>query len=145
MPSTQAKTGTAASRTVRSRDGTTISYRTVGHGPAVIVPSAMSTAEDYAALADALGETFTVHTIERRGRGRSGPQGDHYGIGKECEDVAAPRHQTGARYPVGHSYGGLVALEAAHNNPALTKIAVYEPRSSPSRPGRSGHTRRRGG
>jgi pimeloyl-ACP methyl ester carboxylesterase len=128
MPSTQAETPTAASRTVQSRDGTTISYRTVGHGPAVIViPGAMSTADDYAAFADALGEHFTVHTIERRGRGRSGPQGDHYGIGKECEDVAALRDETGARYLVGHSYGGLVALEAARNNTALTKIAVYEP------------------
>jgi pimeloyl-ACP methyl ester carboxylesterase len=128
MPSTQAEPATAASRTIRSRDGTTISYRTVGHGPAVIViPGAMSTADDYAAFADALGETFTVHTIERRGRGRSGPQGDHYGIGKECEDVAAVRDETGARYLVGHSYGGLVALEAARNNTALTKIAVYEP------------------
>jgi pimeloyl-ACP methyl ester carboxylesterase len=128
MPSTQAETPTAASRTVQSRDGTTISYRTVGHGPAVIViPGAMSTADDYAAFADALGEHFTVHTIERRGRGRSGPQGDHYGIGKECEDVAALRQQTGARYLVGHSYGGLVVLEAARNDPALTRIAVYEP------------------
>jgi pimeloyl-ACP methyl ester carboxylesterase len=128
MPSTRAKAGTAASRTVRSRDGTTISYRTVGQGPAVIViPGAMSTADDYDAFADALAERFTVHTIERRGRGRSGPQGDHYGIGKECEDVAAVRDETGARYLVGHSYGGLVALEAARNNTALTKIAIYEP------------------
>jgi pimeloyl-ACP methyl ester carboxylesterase len=128
MPSTQAKAGTAASQTVRSRDGTTISYRTVGHGPAVIViPGAMSTADGYAAFADALGENFTIRTIERRGRGLSGPQGDHYGIGKECEDVAALRDATGARYLVGHSYGGLVALEAARNNAALTKIAVYEP------------------
>jgi pimeloyl-ACP methyl ester carboxylesterase len=87
----------------------------------------MSTADDYAAFADALAKSFTVHTIERRGRGRSGPQGDHYGIGKECEDVAALRDATGARYLVGHSYGGLVALEAARDNPALTKMAVYEP------------------
>jgi pimeloyl-ACP methyl ester carboxylesterase len=128
MPTTQAQAGTAASQTVRSNDGTTISYRTVGQGPAVIViPGAMSTADDYAAFADALGANFTVHTIERRGRGLSGPQGDHYDISKECEDVAALRDRTGARYLVGHSYGGLVALEAARNNPALTKLAVYEP------------------
>jgi pimeloyl-ACP methyl ester carboxylesterase len=128
MRSTQAEARTAANRTVGSRDGTTISYRTVGEGPAVIViPGVMSTADDYAAFADALGKNFTVHTIERRGRGRSGPQGDHYGIGKECEDVAALRDETGARYLVGHSYGGLVALEAARDNTALTKMAVYEP------------------
>lgn len=41
--------------------------------------------------------------------------------------MAALRDETGARYLVGHSYGGLVALEAARNNTALTKIAVYEP------------------
>jgi pimeloyl-ACP methyl ester carboxylesterase len=128
MASTQAESPTVARRTVRSRDGTTISYQTVGQGPAVIViPGAMSTADDYAAFADALAETFTVHTIERRGRGLSGPQGDHYGIGTECEDVAAVREQTEARYLVGHSYGGLVALETARNNTALTKLAVYEP------------------
>jgi len=28
---------------------------------------------------------------------------------------------------VGHSYGGLVALESARNNPAFSKLAVYEP------------------
>jgi pimeloyl-ACP methyl ester carboxylesterase len=128
MASTQAESPTVARRTVRSRDGTTISYQTVGQGPAVIViPGAMSTADDYAAFADALAETFTVHTIERRGRGLSGPQGDYYGIGTECEDVAAVREQTEARYLVGHSYGGLVALETARNNTALTKLAVYEP------------------
>jgi hypothetical protein len=33
-------------------------------------------AADYAAFARALAERFTVHTIERRGRGESGPQGD---------------------------------------------------------------------
>jgi hypothetical protein len=31
-------------------------------------------AADYAAFARALAEHFTVHTIERRGRGESGPQ-----------------------------------------------------------------------
>lgn len=128
MRRTQVEAKTAASRSVVSRDGTTVSYRTVGGGPPVIViPSAMSTADNYAAFASALAENLTVHTIERRGRGLSGPQGEHYAIDKECEDVAALRDETGARYLVGHSYGGLITLEAARNNTALTKIAVYEP------------------
>jgi pimeloyl-ACP methyl ester carboxylesterase len=84
-------------------------------------------AADYAAFARALAEHFTVHTIERRGRGESGPQGDDYSIVKECEDVLALRAETGASLLVGHSYGGLVALEVARNNNAFTKIAVYEP------------------
>jgi len=113
---------------VRSRDGTRIGYLSVGSGPSVLViPGVLSMAADYAAFARALSEHFTVHTIERRGRGESGPQGDDYSIVKECEDVRALRAETGASLLVGHSYGGLVALEVARNNKAFSKIAVYEP------------------
>jgi pimeloyl-ACP methyl ester carboxylesterase len=113
---------------VRSRDGTRIGYLSVGSGPSVLViPGVLSMAADYAAFARALSEHFTVHTIERRGRGESGPQGDEYSIVKECEDVLALRAETGASLLVGHSYGGLVALEVARNNNAFTRIAVYEP------------------
>jgi pimeloyl-ACP methyl ester carboxylesterase len=113
---------------VRSRDGTTIGYLSVGSGPSVVViPGVLSMAADYAAFARALSEHYTVHTIERRGRGESGPQGDHYSIDKECEDVLAVRAETGAALLVGHSYGGLIALEVARNNKAFTRIAVYEP------------------
>jgi pimeloyl-ACP methyl ester carboxylesterase len=121
-------TGIGATGTVLSRDGTTIAYLSQGAGPAVVVvPGVLSMAADYAAFARALAEHFTVHTIERRGRGGSGPQGDDYGIVKECEDVLALRSKTRARLLVGHSYGGLVALEASRNDQSLRKVAVYEP------------------
>jgi pimeloyl-ACP methyl ester carboxylesterase len=113
---------------VQSRDGTTIGFLSVGDGPAVLViPGVLSMAGDYAAFARALAERFAVHIIERRGRGRSGPQGDDYSIVKECEDVLAVQQKTGASSIVGHSYGGLVALEVARNSPVFSKIAVYEP------------------
>jgi pimeloyl-ACP methyl ester carboxylesterase len=111
-----------------SRDGTTVSYLSVGEGPSVIVlPGVLSMAIDYAAFARALAERFTVHIMERRGRGNSGPQGTDYGIAKECEDVLVLQELTGASMLVGHSYGGLIALEVARNNQGLTKVAVYEP------------------
>ena len=114
--------------TVLSKDGTRIGYLSIGGGPAVLVlPGTLSMAADYVAFARALAEHFTVHTIQRRGRGESGPQGDDYSIVKECEDVLALRAETGASLLVGHSYGGLVALEVARKNTAFTKIAVYEP------------------
>jgi pimeloyl-ACP methyl ester carboxylesterase len=114
--------------TVLFRDGATMSYLSMGDGPSVLViPGALSLAADYAAFARALAEHFTVHTIERRGRGLSSPQGDDYSMVKECEDVLALQKKTGASFLVGHSFGGLVALEVARNNTALTKIAVYEP------------------
>jgi pimeloyl-ACP methyl ester carboxylesterase len=114
--------------TAHSKDGTTISYLSVGDGPSVLVlPGVLSMASDYAAFARALAEHFAVHAIERRGRGGSGPQGDGYSILKECEDVLVLHQETGASLLVGHSYGGLVALEVARNNKAFTRIAVYEP------------------
>ena len=116
------------SHTVLSRDGTRISYLSVGTGPAVLViPGVLSMAADYAGFARALSKHFAVHTIERRGRGESGAQGDDYSIVKECEDVLALQAATGAALLVGHSYGGLVALEVARNNKAFSNIAVYEP------------------
>ena len=114
--------------TVTSQDGTIISYQTTGSGPAVIVvPGVLSHAADYAAFAAALGKNFTVHTIERRGRGESGAQGSDYSIATECEDVRALQAKTRAQYIFGHSFGGLVSLEAARNNASFKKVAVYEP------------------
>jgi pimeloyl-ACP methyl ester carboxylesterase len=111
--------------TVHSADGTAINYRTTGAGAGlIIVPGALSDATDYAELADALAADFTVHTIERRGRGGSGPQGPDYGIETECADLAAVRKATGSRYVFGHSFGGLVALEAARRDADIAKLAL---------------------
>jgi pimeloyl-ACP methyl ester carboxylesterase len=118
----------AAWRTVTSADGTAISYSTLGRGASVIVvPGTLEMAADFALFAHQLSQTHTVHTIERRGRGLSGPQGDDYSMAKECEDVAAVRSATGSTFIFGHSYGGLIALEAARTSGAFVKVAVYEP------------------
>jgi pimeloyl-ACP methyl ester carboxylesterase len=128
---TSMSAATYTTHEVVSQDGAKISYLTLGSGPAVIViPGTLSVAADYAAFGSALTEQFTVHIIERRGRGLSSPQGANYSISKECEDVLALQHQTGASALVGHSYGGLVALEVVRANPSFTKIAVYEPGAS---------------
>jgi pimeloyl-ACP methyl ester carboxylesterase len=113
---------------VISKDGTRISYLSNGSGPSVLViPGVLSMAADYATFAHHLAKHFSVHTMERRGRGESGPQGNDYSIVKECDDLRALRAVSGATLLVGHSYGGLVALEVARNNSAFTKIAIYEP------------------
>ena len=70
MTTSPMNTPTETTHAVFSRDGTKISYLTLGNGPSVIViPGMLSMAADYAAFARALAEHFTVHTIERRGRG----------------------------------------------------------------------------
>jgi pimeloyl-ACP methyl ester carboxylesterase len=128
MTTSHMSTTTDTTYAVLSQDGAKISYLSMGSGPSVLViPGALSMAADYAAFASALAEHFTVHTIERRGRGLSSPQDNDYSILKECEDVLALQAKTGASFLVGHSFGGLVALEVARNNQAFTKIAVYEP------------------
>jgi len=113
---------------VYSPDGTTISYQTIGSGPGLlVVGGANRTAHDYLPLATALAERFTVHLVERRGCGASGPQGPGYSLDKEVEDLLAVHKETGARLAVGHSYSGLVLLEAARAFQVLDRIAVYEP------------------
>jgi len=128
MTTSYMSTTTYTTHAVRSQDGAKISYLTLGSGPSVLViPGALSMAADYTAFASALAEHFAVHIIERRGRGLSSPQGDDYSMRKEREDVLALQQETGAAFLVGHSFGGLVALEVARNNSSLTKVAVYEP------------------
>jgi pimeloyl-ACP methyl ester carboxylesterase len=116
------------SQSFTSTDGATIGYRTMGAGPAaIVIPGALSVAADYDTFATALAETFTVHTIERRGRGQSSPQESTYCMALECCDVSALLEQKKASCLFGHSYGGLIALETARNNALVKKLAVYEP------------------
>jgi pimeloyl-ACP methyl ester carboxylesterase len=114
--------------TVAAQDGTPISYLTHGSGPGlVVIPGAARTARDYDRLAAALGERFTVHVIDRRGRGSSGPQGDGYSIESEIGDLEDVLRRTESACVFGHSYGGLVALQAARRSTRIRHLAVYEP------------------
>lgn len=111
-----------------SRDGTRIAYRTRGHGEGVIiVPGNNRMAHDYDIVAELLADTLTVHVMERRGRGSSGPQGVDYRLEKEVDDLRAVLRDTGATRVFGHSYGGLIALQCARVSSELERIAVYEP------------------
>jgi pimeloyl-ACP methyl ester carboxylesterase len=113
---------------VRSADGTTIGYRSLGHGPALILlHGGMLASQDFTKLAAALSTDFTVHVPDRRGRGLSGPHGDSFGVLREVEDLQALIAATGASRVFGLSSGALVALRAALVTPALERIALYEP------------------
>ncbi|MEA2283326.1 MAG: hypothetical protein QOK21_3933 [Solirubrobacteraceae bacterium] len=122
---------------VTSPDGTPIAYYSLGNGDGlVLVGGSLRSADDYLPLANALGGSFEVHVVDRRGRGASGPLGQDYAIEKECDDLLAVCAATGATRVFGHSYGGLVALETAKHAPTLTNLALYEPGLTlgPSRP-----------
>lgn len=110
-------------------EGRALQVRTMGDGPGVVVVhgSAVS-AKDYRRFADALADRFTVHLYDRRGRGSRDPVDDSHGIASDVDDLRAVLQHTGATRVVGHSYGGLVALQGALRLPverlALVDVAV---------------------
>ncbi len=113
---------------VTSRDGTIIGYRQLGRGPGVIaVHGGMQAAQNLMKLAGALSGSFTVYLPDRRGRGLSGPPGEHYSLAAECEDIDALAQATGARNIFGLSSGAIIALQSALVVPAIGKAALYEP------------------
>src|ERR1700756_183873 len=113
---------------VKSGDGTEIGYYSLGSGPGLVVThGSLRSAADYQILGECLAETFTVHIINRRGRGNSGPQGVDYSFEKEVGDVIAVLENTTSSLLFGHSFGGTVALEVGLTDHPLQKLAVYEP------------------
>ena len=113
---------------VSSKDSTTIGYRQSGSGPGLIlVHGGMMSSQNFAKLAAALSDTFTVYVPDRRGRGLSGPHGNDYSLARECEDMEALVDKTGAQNIFGLSSGAIVALQSAFVLSSIRKVAVYEP------------------
>ncbi|MBV8347885.1 MAG: alpha/beta hydrolase, partial [Mycolicibacterium sp.] len=114
--------------TVTSKDGTTIGFRALGHGPGVVILHGGALAsQHYMKLGAALADQFSVYIPDRRGRGMSGPYGPHYSIQREDEDLEAVVSAADAQYVFGTADGGLFALHASMAIPAIQKVAVFEP------------------
>ncbi|MDF2119435.1 alpha/beta hydrolase [Roseiarcaceae bacterium H3SJ34-1] len=64
--------------------------------------------------------------LDRRGRGLSGDQA-RYALSDEVADIAAVAEAAKAEEIVAHSYGAILALEAALELPRLRRIVLYEP------------------
>jgi pimeloyl-ACP methyl ester carboxylesterase len=113
---------------VTSKDGTTIGYRQLGHGPGlVLLHGVMESAQSHIQLAEALADNFSVYLPDRRGRGLTGPYGKEYSIQKDVEDMDTLLTKTGAHYVFGVSSGGIISLQAALSLDAIHKAAIYEP------------------
>jgi pimeloyl-ACP methyl ester carboxylesterase len=123
-----AKTAEMTTGAVTSKDGTRIGYLRVGRGPAVVLlHGSNESARSHTRLALALADAFTVYLPDRRGRGLSGPHRPDHGIRTEVEDLQAVLTGSGAERVFGVSIGALIALETARIQPAIRKIAAYEP------------------
>ncbi len=118
---------------LQSKDGTPIAYHVSGRGaPLVLVHGTLSSYGGWAPILPALEQRFTVYAMERRGRGESG-DAPGYAPEREYEDVAALVDATGgAAHLLGHSFGGLCALEAALLTPNLRSLILYEPSPLPT-------------
>ena len=129
---------TTPSRIVTSVDGTPIAVFTTGDGPPlVLVHGASADHTTFRVIGPRLARWYTVHAIDRRGRGASGDRLP-YAIEREFEDVAAVADRIAAETgrPVavfGHSYGGRCALGAALISDRLTSVICYE--GAPAPPG----------
>jgi pimeloyl-ACP methyl ester carboxylesterase len=128
---------------VRSRDDTPIAVFSSGDGPGlVLVHGATADHTAFRVVAPMFAGSFTVHAIDRRGRGASGDGTEAYSIEREFEDVAAVAETlaaaSGGQVDVfGHSYGGRCALGAALLSDAIRRVISYE--GAPTPPGSSYH------
>lgn len=119
------------SRVVASPDGTPVAVFTSGDGPPlVLVHGASADHTTFRVVGPMLATRFTVHAMDRRGRGGSGDV-EPYAVGREFEDVAAVAdaiaRDAGAPVAViGHSFGGRVALGGALRTAAIRAVVCYE-------------------
>ena len=99
------------------RDGTALAYEDAGHGePAVVLVHGVACNRAFMApQAQFLKATHRVVAIDLRGHGDSDAPRQRYTIGALADDVAwmCERLDVGRVVVVGHSLGGLVALEVA--------------------------------
>jgi pimeloyl-ACP methyl ester carboxylesterase len=114
--------------TIPSKDGTRIAYQHSGVGPPLILVHGTGGSHvRWASVLPALEPHFNLYAIDRRGRGESGDAAS-YAIEREFEDVAALVEAIGQPvYLLGHSYGGIGALEAALLTQHIRKLVLYEP------------------
>jgi pimeloyl-ACP methyl ester carboxylesterase len=117
-----------AEGSVRSGDGTRISYRRLGSGPAVVfVHGSVSTHTDWMPVARLLAASLTCFVMDRRGRAKSGEGIGPYSIEREYEDITAMLAAAGPDTAlVGHSFGAICSLGAAMRHP-VTRLVLYEP------------------
>jgi pimeloyl-ACP methyl ester carboxylesterase len=115
-------------KTITSADGTRIAFWSWGEGPPLLLIHG-ATADHtttWRLVRSSLEQHFTVHAMDRRGRGGSG-DAEEYDLRREAEDVAAVVDSIGEPVRVlGHSYGALCAIEAALLTANVHRLMLYE-------------------
>jgi pimeloyl-ACP methyl ester carboxylesterase len=116
---------------VVSRDGTQIGCFSSGNGPPLLlIHGSLGDHSRWDVLRPYLEPHFTVHAMDRRGRGASGDAPD-YSIEREYEDVAAviddiARSSETLVDVYCSSYGGLCLFGALPLTSSIRRLALYE-------------------
>jgi pimeloyl-ACP methyl ester carboxylesterase len=109
-------------------DGTSIAVEERGSGPSLlIVHGTGSLRKAWGRVTPLLQSQFHTYAMDRRGHGDS-TDAAAYSLDREAEDVA----QVAAQLPepvfvLGHSYGGIVTLEALKRSNRFKRAVLYEP------------------
>jgi len=113
-------------QTVTSTDGTSIAFERYGEGPPLILLHGGSSPEYWKPIVPRFAGDYTVIIPHRRGVGESGDS-EEYSLDRGVEDLRAVIDAVdGTPILFGHSFGGLLAVEAARTV-AIEKLIAYEP------------------
>jgi pimeloyl-ACP methyl ester carboxylesterase len=113
---------------VKSKEGTPIAVECAGAGPSlVIVHGGIGDHTRWKPLFPLFAPRFRVCAMDRRGHAMSGDSLG-YTLQKETDDVAAVvNSRPGPIFLLGHSYGGICAMEAAFLSYKISRLVLYEP------------------
>lgn len=113
---------------VRSPDDTRIAFWRSGEGkPLVCVHGVAVDHSHWDAVRPLLEHVVGVVAIDRRGHGDSESGPASYSLDEEVADLATVIRACGGRVDVvAHSFGGVVALEAARLELPIDRLVVYE-------------------
>lgn len=114
---------------VRSDDGLSIALWRSGRGKSLVAVHGVTVDHSsWEAVRPIIERVATVVAIDRRGHGASDLGSDSYSLALEVADLAAVIESCGGPVDLlAHSYGGLIALEAALLGHPIDHLIVYEP------------------
>jgi pimeloyl-ACP methyl ester carboxylesterase len=117
---------------VHSADGTHVGFDRVGQGPPLLlVHGTTADSSRWGPVIPTLSTRFTLLIPDRRGRGLSKEEASTpYALEREAEDLVAIVESVpggGTVRVFAHSFGALVAMEAAVRTTAIGAMVLYEP------------------
>ena len=113
-------------QTVTSADGTRIAFEEHGDGSPLILLHGGSAPQYWKPVVPRFTDNYSVIVPHRRGTGASG-DADTYSLERGVEDVQAVIDACEEPPAVfGHSFGGLLAIEASRSA-SIAKLIAYEP------------------